>query len=105
MLARNMHMGTTDRTFQDRPKTFDALSVMDTIYPFFGAVVHRAVRITVTHQLGIGLQFIGAYRRTLFNIRKNVRLQRRTPDILDNLRHYVALALKHPKHDCLTRGT
>ena len=61
MLARNMHMGSPDRTFQERPKTFDALSVMDAIDPFFGAVVHRAMHITVTRQLGIGFQFIGAY--------------------------------------------
>ena len=80
MLARDMHVRSMDGTFQNRPKPLNALSVMDAFNPFLGAVVHRAVRVTVTCQLGIGLQFIGAYRRPFFTFARmcGSRVARRT---------------------------
>src|SRR2546421_12639141 len=103
MPTRYMHMRAKDRAFQDRPIALDALSVMDAFDPFLGAMVYGPMHIAMTRQLGIGLQFIGAYGRTIFNICKNVRLQCRAPDVFDNLCHNIALALEHSKHNCLAR--
>ncbi len=101
MSARDMHVGSTDRTFQDRPKTFDALNVMNAAYPFFASVVDRAVLVTEPRKLRIGFQFIRAHRRTFFHVRENVWLQCRTLNIFNDAGHHIALAFQHSKYNRL----
>jgi len=60
-------MGSSDRAFQNRPKTFYALSTMDTFDPFLGGMVDGAMLVTEPCQLGVGLQFIGADKSIPFS--------------------------------------
>lgn len=98
MVTADVHVRATDRALHDRPETFDALNMMNAVDPFVGRMVDRAMRVAVPRQLGVGLQFIRADGRAFLDVGKDVRLQRRAANILDNVRHHIAIAFQHAEH-------
>src|SRR5207253_9943076 len=104
VLARDVDVRAFDRPLQQRPETLDALHMMLVTNPLFGRMVDSTVLISAPRQRGVGLQFVGTDRRAFLDVGENLRLQRRTPNILDNAGHDAPASLQHPEHNCLAGG-
>lgn len=98
MLTRDMHMGATDRSLQQRPESFDAVGMMDSVHPFFARMVDRAVLVAEPRKFGIGLEFIRADRRTCADVFDDVALKRLARDIVDYPRQNIPVSFQHTEH-------
>lgn len=105
MLARNMNMGSADRTLQQRPEALKAIGVMHAAHPFFGLMIDRAVLIAEPRKLRIGFQFVSRDSRAFPHVLDDMGLKRYAPDVSDNPRHYVALAFRHSEHNSFPGST
>lgn len=101
ILLRNVNVSGADAALQMFPEVFQSVAVriVQNIFPH--AMIHRLVRESFFIQSFVGAQLVGVNRRTLLDIRLNNRLQSFFADVRDNLRHHLAVALQHAKHNRL----
>ena len=97
-------MRALDRPLEQRPETLDALHMMLATHPFIGRMIDGTVLVAAPCQRGVGLQFIGADSRILFDVSQNMRLHRCPANIGDYARHQVSAALHHTEHGRLASG-
>ncbi len=103
MLPADMDMRAPDRAFDLRPKPFDGIGMMDTVYPLVRRVVDGAVVITEPCDLAVRRKLVSADGRATLDVLNDVPLQGRAPYIRHNPGHYVAATLDHSEHHRLAR--
>ena len=97
-------MGPANRQLQPRPKPLKAVDVAVAVHIFSGSVVDRLMLKTGLVQTVVGRQLVAVDRAALLNVLFDNRMQRLFANVLDNLRHYIAVAFQHPEHDRLARS-
>lgn len=105
MLFGNVNVGGTDAAFQVLPKVFHPVDVRVSDNIFMDAVIDRLVIVASLFQSLIGVQFVSMNRCSSFDILFNDWLERLPFAVRHNLRHYLSLALHHPKDNRLIGRT
>lgn len=105
MLLRNVNVRSTDGVLKAAPEVFNRVRMNRAAHPYFTAMIDAVQFVAFAVHVVIRNPFVRMKRGALFHVRFDDRLDRGTARALDNLRHYIPVALQHPEHGSFLGAT